>query len=178
MSQDLEIIIKEMDILWQNLLNCRAYFPASTDTIIGQTTVLTAPYYRKSGLKIRFCFDEPLTRSNIDKINDIGHWINQNFVIRLFALLDSHNVLSDLDSNVDGFKDIDIIKRLRNIFAHSSGKYNPRKSKHKKILRDMEKHLVGIKIQDIQDFPLAIETVLQPLFNGCRRYVEAKFKAA
>jgi len=180
MSQDLKAILREMDVLWQNFMICRAHFPAVDDTTIGHTEVKTAPFYEKYGLEIYFSFGEPLTKDRQSKINDIGHWINQNFVIRLYALLESHHVLSkeiNIDFKIDGSDDVDLIRRLRNYFAHSSGKYDPSNYRHVETLEKMGEYL-DKEIQGIQDFPLPINTLLEPLFNGCKRYVEAKFKAA
>lgn len=180
MSQDLKAIQKEMDVLLQNFVNCRAHFPSVPDTMIGENAAKTAPFYVKQGFEIYFSFGEPLTKEIINTINDIGHWINQNFVVRLYALLNSHCLVSDknsIDFNIDGSFDVDLIRRLRHYFAHSSGKYNPMNPNHKMTLEKMGEYL-DIEIQRNQDFPLTIDTVLQPLFNGCKRYVEAKLKVA
>ena len=180
MNQDFNVILEEMGVLWKNFVNCRAHFPYVPDTMMGQTAVKTAPYYIEQGFEISFSFTKPLSKGMINKINEIGHWINQNFVVRLCALLESHHVLSneiEIDFDIDGSDDVDLIRRFRNYFAHSSGKYNPRKSEHRKTLEKMKVHL-DIDIKNIKDFPLSIHTVLEQLFKGCKKYVEAKFKAA
>lgn len=180
MNESLIDILNEMDILWQNFVNCRAHFPYVPNEMIGQVAATTAPYYIKQGFHITFNFGEPLTEDIIKKINAIGHWINQNFIVRLCALLESNHILSNeipIDFDLDGSDDVDLVRRLRNYFAHSSGKYNSSKSEHRKTLEKMGTHL-NVDIKNRIDFPLSIGTVIEPLFKGCKKYVESKMKTA
>ncbi|MBW2569927.1 MAG: hypothetical protein JRE47_11330 [Deltaproteobacteria bacterium] len=176
MNQELNTVLSEMDILWKNFVNCRAYFPCVPENMVGQITVDTAPYYIKQGLKITFGFNEGLSKETIQKINEIGHWVNQNFVVRLCALLESHHVISNqiaIDQNIQGWEELDLVRRLRNYFAHSSGKYNPEKDEHRKTMKKLVSHL-NLGAEDREDFPLAIDTVLEQLFLGCKKYVKGK----
>lgn len=126
--------LEEMDILKTNFTNCRAYFPNMTEENIGATGLITAPYYIKEGFNINFQFNIPLTKNDIQKNNDIAHWTNQNFIIRLCALLESYHILSNIDQNTDGWIEVDLVRRLRNKLAHSSGRYNSKNKDDKKLM--------------------------------------------
>ena len=174
-----EQINKEMDILWTNLNKNRGYFPCVDDSSVGAEVLLTPPYYRAQGINVVHKFEEPLSVEMKEELLRIGHWINQNFIIRLCALMESYHLISKtirIDFTLDGAKQLNIVRRLRNPFAHSSGRYNPDKNdlKTMELMRD---HL-GISIEGCTDWPLAIDTVLERLLEGCRLYAEKKLKGA
>lgn len=182
MKEKVEEVIDLLDNLWMNFKNCRAHFPAISNTMIGETIIPTAPYYIADGFQISFVLTDPLDKPKLDTIHEIGHWINQNFVIRLCALLESRDIIpkdleKKMDQNIEGWQNVDLVRRLRNYFAHSSGKYNPSKKEHIKTMEVLGAHL-GIDIDGRDDFPLSINTVLEPLFNGCKKYTETKLNTA
>lgn len=58
---------------------------------------------------------KPLTKKDIQRNNEIGHWINENVVVRLCAILQSHSILSEkvsIDKSIDGWKEVDLLRRL------------------------------------------------------------------
>jgi hypothetical protein len=169
-------VLGEMDVLWKKFVECRGHFPYAPDTAVGAQVAETPPYYRQFGIHLAFHFDQRLTRDDIARMNAIGHWLNQNFVVRLCALLESRGVISEQTSikhDLRGAAQLDLVRRLRNKFAHSSGKYDPTDAEQKKLLGKMGK-VLEIDVSTAQDFPLAIDEVLEPLFNGCKAYVQAK----
>jgi len=172
--KDIKNLLKGLDLLWENHNNCRAHFPFVTPQSVGAKAVSTAPYYIQQGFNITFLFNEGISADGIDKINEIGHWINQNFVVRLCALLESFSVLSNnINFNLDGAEHVHIVRRLRNCFAHSSGRFHPNDSEHRKTMELMRDHL-GISIKNLSAWPLPIDTVLEPLFEGCKKYAKNK----
>jgi len=174
--KDIETLLSGLELLWENYTNCRAHFPYVTKESVGAKTVSTAPYYIRRGFDITFVFSEGLSPEETDKINEIGHWISQNFVVRLCALLESFSVLSNqisIDFSLDGAEHVNILRRLRNCFAHASGGFHPEDDTHRETLELMRDHL-GISIENCSTWPLAIDTVLEPLLQGCRRYAENK----
>jgi len=178
--KDIKNLLKGLDLLWDNYNNCRAHFPSVTEESIGTKAVRTAPYYIKQGFDITFVFSEGISADGIDKINEIGHWISQNFVVRLCALLEFFGVLSkniNIDFNLDGAEHVNIVRRLRNCFAHSSGEFHPGNSEHRKTMELMQEHL-GIFIETLSAWPLGIDTVLEPLFEGCKKYAKNKLEKA
>jgi len=170
-------ILKEMDTLWSAFCNCRAHFPCVGDEAVGQTAIRTAPWYLQQGFDVWLCFPKPLTKKNVSDFNAIGHWLNQNFIVRLCALLEARHVLSDeekIDQDLQEWERIDIIRRLRNLFAHSSGHYKRQCAKHRKLLEKMNENLrLSLSTESTTEFPLGISDVLNPLFEGCKEYVKA-----
>ena len=179
MGKDLSDLLEALDILWKDFNNCRAHFPYIQEDAVGATSAQTAPYYVAQGFNISFVFSEGLSKEGILKINQIGHWINQNFVIRLCALLESYHVLSNsikIDFDIDGAEQINIVRRLRNYFAHSSGKYHPEDEDHKKTI-ELIRDNIGVSIDGRTEWPLSIDAVLSPLYEGCVKYSKQKMKS-
>jgi len=180
MSDDKNELLEAIDILWKNFNNCRAYFPYMPKEAKGVKEARTAPYYIHQGFDIKFLFSEGITEEGVEKINEVGHWINQNAIIRLCAVLESFHIMSNtigINFDLDGAEQINIARRLRNCFAHSSGRYKADDNEHRKTLNLMKDKL-GISIDGRTDWPLSIDTVIQPLFEGCIKYVKEKTKNA
>lgn len=170
--KSLDELNQALDLLWKNFNNCRAHFPALGEECAGATAVQTAPYYVRQGFNLAFQFSEPLTIGEIGKMNEIGHWISQNFVIRLYALLQSFQVpLKPSERKASAH--VCIVKGLRDCFAHSSGRFPPTKEEHNKTL-DQLCTTLGIDRNGLTDWPLSIDEVLKPLFFGCKEYARNK----
>ncbi len=179
MGKNLNELFEALDTLWSNFNNCRAHFPYIPEDAVGIKSANTAPYYVAQGFNISFVFGEGLSKEGLVKINQIGHWINQNFVIRLCSLLESYHVFSnsiDIDFNIDGAEQINIVRRLRNCFAHSSGRYNPEDKDHVKSLELIRDH-IGVPIDGRTEWPLSIDAVLKPLYEGCVKYSKQKIRS-
>jgi len=178
-SNSLKTIFREMDTLKANFENCKAHFPHMNKEMIGSQQFNTAPRYWQKGFPFTFFFNKPLTAQNVKKNNEISHWLNENFVVRLCAILESYNIRSKrkhIDSSVrNGSNEMYLLKRLRDVVAHSSGRYNPndKKHDHKGLMRDLVSYF-NLSNQNGKAFPLPIDTVLDPLFEGCKRYVQGK----
>ncbi len=169
----------EIDAQLESLMSVRAVFPYMGSDMLGKRTVRTAPLYRAKGLDVRFHFPDGLTRKSISKVNGIGHWVNQSYIIRLCALLEANGVIPSrrqgrIDQAVDGHKDIDILRRLRGVFAHTDGQYDREKSEHRKLYNKIRAHynLAVIGADKAASFPLSIDTVLIPLTKRCRSYAD------
>lgn len=169
----LKELLKNLDILNENLINCRAYFPYMSQHNTGAIEIITAPYYGNRGFNIKFQFDQPLNEAHIAKNNEIAAWINQNFIIRLYALLDSYSATNKIDKSVDGWKDVDLVRRLRNVFVHKNGRYDPGNARDRKLAEELKKHL-GVReiLNNGNEFGLSIDTGIGPLFKGCKKYVK------
>lgn len=171
----LDIILREIDTLRTKYTNCKAYFPHITENLIGHENIDTAPFYLNKGFYLTFSFSEPLTIEHIHKNNEITTWINENVIIRLCAMLESYNMFSpEINHSIDGSKELDLIRRLRNVFAHSSSKYNPNDKDKRRLVEELISHF-KLDIDNPQEFPLNIDTVIYPLFDGCKRYVQGKY---
>jgi len=176
---NVDTLLREIDNLLNIFRNCKAYFPSMTDENIGQQSVSTAPYYWNKGFNISFNFSSPLTKDNIKKNNEISHWLNQNVIIRLYALLESNHVISNniqIDQAIDGWKELDLVRRLRGGFVHGSGKYKRNKPEHDKLFNELNQYFsLNLDANAYDDFPISIHTVIDPLFEGCKRYIRDKY---
>lgn len=172
-------IVSQIKYQWRTLLSTRAVFPHMRGNMVGATKCSTAPLYRNRGYDISFNFAEPLTIERIREVNGIGYWINQNYVIRVYALLDSYGVISQttsIDSQLSGHEEIDILRRLRNEFAHTSGWYDSSDPDKKRLRERIITHFslrAENHPEEHRKFPIPIDKVLLPLTQGCEKYVEA-----
>jgi hypothetical protein len=148
--------------------------------MVGSQQLSTAPFYWHKGFRITFSFNKPLTKKHIQKNNEIAHWINENVIVRLYAILESYRILSEkisIDHLIDGSKEVDLLRRLRNVIAHTSGRYNPNNADHKNLLKELISHF-GLSNGNRKEFPLDIDKVIYPLFEGCKRYVQGKISTS
>jgi hypothetical protein len=156
----------------------KAIFPHMNKSIIGQSSVDTANSYKARGYFFKLVFLRPLTESDIERNNEISRWMNENYVVRLYALLNSYKIvsgLSSVDESIDGSKEVKLLIRLRNVFAHTSGKYNPEDERQRDLFKDIVAH-IKLNEDESNEIRLDIDKVLDPLHEGCLRYVEGKFK--
>ena len=178
-SKSMDTLLEEMDLLKTNFTYCRAYFPAMCNNMKGHSSLHTPEFYvAHLGFCITSYFDQPLTEERIHKNHEIGHWINQNVIVRLCALLESYHILSKticIDKSLRGWKDLDLLRRLRNHFAHGSGKYDSNDGEQRKLAQELICHFkLGNNLEDLTGFPLPIDEVIHPLFEGCKKYVQVK----
>lgn len=188
MELDLNII-KEIKLHRRYLLKARSVFPHMHGSMQGAKQFPTPEFYQNYGFNVNFSFDEPLTINKIREFNGIGYWINQNYVVRLYALLNSYKIVftnkekeseeGSIDTSLEGHNEIDILRRLRNEFAHSSGWYNSKDQGKRKLRNRIIKHF-SLQESDYPEphhkFPIPIDKVLMPLTEGCINYVNAYIK--
>lgn len=178
MKKNMQELSAVGEILWRDFNNCKAHFPYVPPDAKGAKVVKTAPFYIRQGFNIEIVFSEGLSEEDIERINQISHWLNQNFIIRLCAVLESFGVIStakagQINFSLEGAEHVNIVRRLRNCFAHSSGRYDPKDKKHGKTMKLIADEL-GISINGLTDWPISIDTVLKPLYDGCIRYAMQK----
>jgi len=105
----------------------------------------------------------------------LAHYLNQNVLIRLFCILQDNDVVpygEKVNNNVKGANRVKILKKLRHILAHEFGKYHSNNNKHRTAAKLMiEEFKIDFDINNAQEFDLSKDTVIRPLFNGARKYV-------
>jgi hypothetical protein len=161
------------------LRRSRATFPYISPTVVGQTNFKTAPYYLVHGHHITFTFDTPITEATRKEVNEVGYWINQNFMMRLYAVLEAGRIVGNrirIEDDLDGCKEIKLLRWLRNKFSHGSGAYKATVAEDRK-LREALIELFNVSDREPPDssgwFPIPIKGVLMKLADGCERYVRA-----
>gem|GEM_PF-3154262 len=105
-----------------------------------------------------------------------GHWINEAFVVRLVAVLEAHHVVGRgkvINQALSGWRRVDLCRRLRNKFAHATGKI--RSSDSRRLDEDVKAEFCLDEQQSIfgGHFILSKDTVLQPMLEACTHYAQA-----
>lgn len=173
----------EIDDQFNYLLSLRALFPFTNDSMIGQSSFRTAPYYRNKGFDVIFEFGRNLNEKDIQRIISVGHWINQNYIIRICSLLEAKKIIpvegnGKIDQTIEGWEEVDLVRRLRNHFAHSLGKYDHNDPEEKILYERIVNHFnVTLAKNSLEavDFPIPIDVVIEPLTNGCKKYIKNYF---
>ena len=158
------------------LRRCRSGFPHILPTAIGSRQVRTPEYFRAHGYDIRFLFQTDLTEQEAREIHRAGQWINESFLVRLWSVLESHHVVGaniGIVDDIDGSVEVKLLHRLRQPFAHGSGRFDPDDRKHRQLRNDLVAHFVVDTALCPEDwYPLPIQDVLEKLASACERYVE------
>jgi hypothetical protein len=118
----LEYIIEQIDEFRSFHIKVRARFPYLSEDVDGSKSIPIPAFYRNEGIDLVLHFGHEIDRSIRDENNAIGHFVNQNIIIRLFAILNYYEFVSDdisLEKDSPGFAEVEILRRLRNIYAHS-----------------------------------------------------------
>lgn len=161
------------------LRRSRATFPYISPSVVGQSNFQTPPYYLAHGHHITFKFDTPISESTRTEVNEVGYWINQNFVVRLYAVLEAGRVVGNrirIETGLDGSAEVELLRRLRNKFSHGGGAYRASDSEDRKLRKALIDYF---NVSDREPpnssgwFPIPIQGVLVKLANGCERYVRA-----
>jgi hypothetical protein len=164
---------RDLEDLWNNFLQVRATYPYARPTHVGQNFIQSAPYYRSKGLKLKVTFDNPLTMDDVERLRELGYWINQSVIVRLYTLFEYYGVISErkkIETKLDGHQEVDILRRLRKYFAHT-GRYNEQDPEQKKLFDRIVNHF-NLVIYDKDRFPIPIDMVIEVIFQRTKKYVE------
>jgi hypothetical protein len=168
-------VLAEIDRQVAFLVRCRAVFPRLARHLVGQTSFDAPPYYRQHGHDVEVQLAEPMTEEFIDDLNRLAHWLNENFILRLWAVLDSNGFYKPGIEAIAGQDEMDITRRLRNMIGHG-GFYDPDDRDKKRLYDRIVQHFHVDSQSYIDDptvYPLGVAQVLVPLAGGCKRYVVA-----
>ncbi len=179
MKRSAKYVQNILDLLdtWVGYLDStRARFPYMREIDAGSQFFRTAPIYTED---VELYYPNGLTLDQIRRNNDIAHWHNQNFILRLNALLESLKLVGQsvkLERTATGGNEVYLVRRLRNKFAHGPGKYHPKSKDARKLMREIADHfgLQDVDIKTVKDYPLGIKEVVIPLTQGCKQYIKAK----
>lgn len=170
----------EIDRQLEILHRCRSVFPRLDANMAGQSEFRAPGYYQQLGLNVSVKLSEPMTTEFIDGLFDLGHWINENFVVRLWSILESNGVRGKINQELQGWQDVDLVRRLRNKIGHGSGVYDPNDADKKKlfdVIVEYYKVPEGYSYFEVEKYPIGIKQVLVPMANGCKQYAAGYFEA-
>jgi hypothetical protein len=162
-----------MEVLWTNFTTVRGALPYLRPDRVGQKRVTSPGFYMSKGIDLAIEFSKPLDESDTKRYNGMGYWVNQSFIIWLYALLEYYGLVESIDMMHPNGADVNILRRLRRIFAHTNGRYNANDPDEKKLFDAIvERYHPGII--DPERFNLQIDEVLQRMYFGVRKYVESR----
>jgi len=160
-------IIKQINLIHNLYIESRAAFPYYP--LDEQPPLI-------SGSKTSFVIitPRPMTIEDKQYRNNIAHFQNQNFLVRLFAVLQYYEIFKNPDETLPGYIELDILKRLRNEFSHGIGTYNPKSSKDRKLMKDITKHF-SFKEKEYPDFSINKDIVIKGIISESKKYIKELF---
>jgi hypothetical protein len=175
-------ILQEIDELESLFLQCRSVFPTLDPGLLGHQEFSTAPYYLRRGYKARIQLQDPITPEFMERHKRMGKWINENAIIRLHGIMHYHGFLetmTDQDKKLPGAREVDLMRRMRNAFTKTQLNYRPTDPENVELRSQVISHF-AIRSEEFPEgeIPTPINTVVEPIFKGCRNYVSAKTKQA
>ena len=172
-NKDQDSVIAEIEALEKMYLQCRSVFPALSDSIIGHSEFTTAPYYLKRGFLARVRLGSPITKEFIEQNIKLVKWINENALIRLYGIMSHHGFYAKIDHNRKGWEEVDILRRMRNIFTKTVLNYSPEDSDNVKLREKVLAHF-KLKKENYKDgsIPTPVDAVVGAIFKSCKEYIK------
>ena len=153
--------------MFVNSRSLSVYLPEKCN---GSSTFAPGKFYRATTPYSGVQFKAPLTEKVRLEHNRIGAWANENFLIRLWAILESRGFTKPIRTGVRGTAEVRLLKCLRQHFVHGTGIYNDGKKEHRKLRCDLLK-LFPVP-GDHDGIPTNIDYVMVPMYERCLEYVK------
>ena len=161
---------------WQACVKVRALCPSAREDAIGRTVYQSSGWYRERGVNYFVKPDGPLTKEGLASLQQMTAFVNRSFIIVVAAILEAHDVVpynTTPDRSRDGGDHVQLVKWLRNRFAHGEYEYDPNNKKHVETRQLLEILLPDTATPTLQGFPAAIDKILEPLKDAVLRYIAA-----
>lgn len=178
-QQEIDKISEEIERQWRYHLMVRAVFPNRVELAAPSWKSVERDYYRRKDIRFEVTVPEFLPETMELGLEGITHWLNQNYIIRLFGILDEHGMIKlGRPSRMDN-PFIQIVDRLRHcVGAHTSG-YRPIQGKYAKDGRKAAKLIMDyldpdhMEIRDdAQVFLIPID-LLELLKDRCKDFARS-----
>jgi hypothetical protein len=164
----------EIERAWQACVKVRALCPSASEDAIGSIVYQSPGWYRARGVNYFVRSDEPLTADGLVSLREMTAFVNRSFIIVMAAILEAHDVVpyrTAPDRSREGGHHVQLVKWLRNRFAHGEFEYDPDNELHLETRELMEELLPAVNHPERQGFPAAIDSVLEPLKDGVLHYI-------
>jgi hypothetical protein len=152
----------------------RQFFKHLKETDIEKTSLKHDLFSLGNKVTAILRFSRKIDLATIDEMNSVAHYQNQNFIVRFYALLQEYKIIGngiDICKDIDGWIELDILRLLRNNFAHSRGKLSSKDSKDKAVHNEIIKYFELIEEDyDPNEFPLPSTPVIVKIFKKCLDY--------
>ncbi|HQN92682.1 MAG TPA: hypothetical protein PLQ09_01065 [Prolixibacteraceae bacterium] len=175
MEYSCEEVLQQIQRLWDWHFTMRNFVHYQNGSNIGRINFGGIFKFHDRSLKYQYILDKPIDSQFNRDFNAIGHYLNQNVIIRLLGIIQDNKIVSkkqNVEPDYQGSKEVELLLKLRNVIAHESGKFNPLIKEHC-IIAKMQMNVLGIDfdIENATEFDLSIDKVIRPLFDGAKRYV-------
>lgn len=162
-------VLRALDEVLDCAKRMRAYVPHIARSAQGHAVTVPEYYAGLRPAPRQIDFEENLTNDDISRHNDLAHWMNQNVLIRICAVLDA-----DTRSKVpkvlrDQSELVDFLYLLRQEFAHGHGKLKGR------LLKEFKKLFPTVDTSGSEgkkEYCLSIDEVIEPLVLRIKDVVE------
>jgi hypothetical protein len=167
-NKEIDNLCQEIERQWNIHLMTRAVFHSH----FGENNEYESPsFYKFNGFSFKVKLQEIKSERWLESSKGVGTWLNQNYVIRLYGILDSKSIRKILPKP----EVIDLLEILRmNVGAHSTGNRVSKKSQLKKATQIINKLFdINTDIHKVEDYNLSIDTVLEPMKTKVIEYLES-----
>lgn len=106
----------------------------------------------------------------------VGHWVNEAFVVRLWAAMEAHHVVGgpkSINESLPGWEHVAVCRLLRHQIVHATGEITSKKARSLDRRLRMVFGLANEQSMFEGRFILSKETVLEPMRSKCREYCSA-----
>jgi hypothetical protein len=159
---------------WGMTIKLRALCPSTNNSAIGMASYSSPGWYREHGAIYFVKPEKPLTMEDIKQLNQIGDSVNQSFIISMATILEAYGIVpykTNPDRTKLGGDHVQLIKWLRNRFAHGEREYNPKKKTHVETRQLLESLFPGVCAIS-PGFVISIDMILEPLKEGALSYIK------
>ena len=172
--KDHQQIFNEIIELDSYFRHSKKFFRFIDDKDIGNYE--TQPYNVNQKTKFIMKFDQPITKELQLLHRKVGHYLNQNYLIRLYEIMKQYKIAGkQIDYELKGSDDIEILWELRCKFAHGLGKYDPTNEKDKILLTKlMTRYKEAHVIKD--EFPISQDKTIKEIIHGIKSYLNKEQK--
>lgn len=169
--EEIEDVCAEIERQWEYHLLIRSVFVSRAHEVAPNWE--SPGYFSAKGAVFKVEVPDPLTEILDRGLKGVGHWANQNYVIRLFGILDQHMMITAGRERNSRFTKL--LALLRNMVgAHTRGYRNPERRKAREATKLIQELLDSRVIEeDVRSFNLSINTVLEKLKTGCAEFVRS-----
>lgn len=168
---EIDKICEEIELQWEyHIVSRSVFFSGFGDN---DFKFESPTFYKNKGAF--FCVTLPEERTGIMNrtLKGVGAWLNQNYIIRLWGILDGNGIITVGKNESNSYTEILSLLRHK-VGAHSSGYRNPKRSKSKEATKLICKYFDRAFIPNDADFfNLSIDTVLEPLKTKCIGFVRS-----
>lgn len=174
-SKSVNELILKIDELFQIHLSQRGILQYVSDKHVGQNQISWGSKVTSSWFDITFKFQNTISETTRSELNRISEYMNQNFIVRLHALLEYEGIKdtkSKIDIEISGHEILQILHELRKEFAHKTGKFNPENKDSVRLRHRLFKTFDINSEESLPDqFPLDKNRVIKPIVDGIKLYI-------